>query len=311
MAIIHFQPMAMQRVWGGRMLESHFQRVLPDANSPYGESWEMVDREEAQSIVASGNYEGLSLHDLWCSHREQVFGVGLPDSDRFPLLIKILDAKEDLSIQVHPPAGVAGALGGEPKTEMWYIAAAEPGARLVVGLKSGVTRESFARAIETGDVAQQIHEIAVKRGDSIFIPSGRLHAIGAGLVIFEIQQNSDTTYRVFDWNRVGLDGTPRELHIAESMASIDFDDIEPSLDQPQGSVIARCEHFVVERFLLGPGQRLGNLRADRFSLLNVVDGEIEDEYGTVWPAGSTLMITVGNSEVSAKKNTTLLRTNIP
>lgn len=311
MAIVHFQPMAMQRVWGGRMLETHFHRVLPDAVAPYGESWEMVDRAEAQSVVASGPYEGLTLHQLWNSHRDEVFGRGLPDSDRFPLLIKILDAREDLSIQVHPPASIAGSLGGEPKTEMWYIAHAQPDARLVVGLKAGVSEESFARAIENGEVADQIHEIPVKKGDSIFIPSGRLHAIGAGLVIFEIQQNSDTTYRVFDWNRVGLDGKPRELHIAESMASIDFTDIEPPIDTPDGSVIARCEHFVVERFQLEQGQSIGSLRHDRFSLLHVVEGELRDDQGANWAAGSTLLLTPGGESLIATASTILLRSNIP
>lgn len=311
MAILHFQPMVMERVWGGRMLETHFQRPLPDATAPYGESWEMVDREEAQSIVASGTYAGMTLHELWLGQREHLFGEGLPNSERFPLLIKILDAREDLSIQVHPPARVADELRGEPKTEMWYIAAAQPGARLVVGLKSGVTKEAFSTAIATGNVAQQIHEIAVKQGDSIFIPSGRLHAIGAGLVIFEIQQNSDTTYRVFDWNRLGLDGKPRELHIAESMASIDFSDIEPPIDTPHGSEIARCEHFVVERFQLDPGQTIGNLRRDRFSLVHVVEGGLEDENGSIWPAGSTLLITVGDSVLRAVNRVTALRTNIP
>ncbi len=311
MAIVHFQPMAMERVWGGRMLETHFQRPLPDDSSPFGESWEMVDREEAQSVVTSGDYAGLSLHELWCSHREQVFGKDLPSTHRFPLLIKILDAREDLSIQVHPPLRVALELNGEPKTEMWYIAAAQPGARLVVGLKSGVTAESFSRAIEEGTVAEQIHEIPVREGDSIFIPSGRLHAIGAGLVIFEIQQNSDTTYRVFDWNRLGLDGKPRELHIEPSMASIDFTDIEPDMDSPNDSVIAHCEHFLVERFELQQGQSIGNLRQDRFSLVHVVEGQVRDEDGRVWPAGTTLLITVGASELSSLGNATLLRTNIP
>src|SRR5207302_7774492 len=148
---------------------------------------------------------------------------------RFPLLIKILDAQEKLSLQVHPPAHKAAALGGEPKTEMWYIAEAEPGAELYVGLKQGVTRTEFERKISSGTVAECFHRIAVREGDTMFLPSGRVHALGAGLVIFEIQQNSDTTYRVFDWNRVGLDGKPRELHVTESLENIDFEDFEPGL----------------------------------------------------------------------------------
>src|SRR5439155_3212833 len=117
----------------------------------------------------------------------------------------------------------------EPKNEMWYIADAAPGAELYVGLKRGVTREQFEQKIRTGEVAECFHRLKVRAGDAMFLPSGRVHAIGAGLVIFEVQQNSDTTYRVFDWNRVGLDGKPRALHIEQSLASIDFNDFEPGL----------------------------------------------------------------------------------
>jgi mannose-6-phosphate isomerase len=124
---------------------------------------------------------------------------------------------------------VASALAGEPKTEMWYVAEAAPGAQLYVGLKRGVTRADFEQRIKAGTVAECFHRIGVQAGDAMFLPSGRVHALGAGLVIFEIQQNSDTTYRVFDWNRLGLDGKPRELHIPQSLASIDFNDYEPSL----------------------------------------------------------------------------------
>ena len=127
------------------------------------------------------------------------------------------------------PASKAAELKGEPKTEMWFIADAAPGAELFVGLKRGVTRAEFEKKIADGSVAECFHRVPVRAGDTMFLPSGRVHAIGAGLVIFEIQQNSDTTYRVFDWNRIGLDGKPRELHVAQSLASIDFNDFEPKL----------------------------------------------------------------------------------
>jgi mannose-6-phosphate isomerase len=136
-----------------------------------------------------------------------------------------------LSLQVHPPAAKAAELGGEPKTELWYIAEAEPGAELYVGLKRGVSRNEFDQKMKNGTVAECFHRVPVKAGDAMFLPSGRVHAIGSGLVIFEIQQNSDTTYRVFDWNRLGLDGKPRPLHQPESLASIDFNDFEPTLVQ--------------------------------------------------------------------------------
>lgn len=301
----------MERVWGGRALETLYGRRLPDAQRPYGESWEMVDRSDEQSIVAHGDFAGKSLHELWQHHRDELFGLGLPDSERFPLLIKILDARDDLSIQVHPPADIAPSLNGEPKTEMWYIAEARDGAQLYVGLRHGSNRESFEQAIYNGEVAQHVHAIAVKRGDSIFIPSGRLHAIGAGLVIFEIQQNSDTTYRVFDWNRLGLDGRPRTLHVEESLKSIDFGDIEPGMDEPQGAVLAACDFFVVERFALEEGELIAMARTDRFSLFSIVEGELIDEEGQTWRKGATVMGRVGAAPLRAADDSIILRTHIP
>lgn len=189
---------------------------------------------------------GLTLHDLWQNHRTAVFGSLRSDSPRFPLLMKILDACDDLSIQVHPPASLALELGGEPKTEMWFIAHADPGAKIYAGLRTGVTRAQFDIALQDGTVAEVVHVLQPRTGDCLFIPSGRIHAIGAGLLIYEIQQNSDTTYRVFDWNRTGLDGRPRALHLAESLASIDFADFQPEMQptDPDGTLIS-CQHFHV------------------------------------------------------------------
>src|SRR6185295_5791128 len=183
------------------------------------------------SVVANGPLAGKDLHWLVEHHRAELLGPASLQNGRFPLLIKLLDAQEKLSLQVHPPAQKAVALGGEPKTEMWYIADATPGAELYVGLKRGVTRAEFEQKIKTGEVAECFHRVPVRAGDTMFLPSGRVHAIGGGLVIFEIQQNSDTTYRVFDWNRLGLDGKPREVHVPQSLASIDFNDFEPPLIQ--------------------------------------------------------------------------------
>src|SRR5215210_1622800 len=208
---ITFEPLFMERLWGGRRLEASLGKRLPP-KARIGESWEIVDREEAQSVVHNGMFRGKTLHELWTEHRDTVFGA-VPDAGRFPLLIKLLDAQERLSIQVHPPAEIAPALHGEPKTEMWYFADCHGGSEIFAGLKRGVTREGFERALRDGLVAEQVHRITVKRGDAMFIPSGRLHAIGAGNLIVEVQQNSDTTYRVFDWNRIGLDGKTREIHL--------------------------------------------------------------------------------------------------
>lgn len=307
---ITFVPLYMQRVWGGRALESEYARKLPDG-APYGESWEIVDRADEQSIVRDGAFAGRTLHQLWTGHREEVFGPGLGDSERFPLLIKVLDARDDLSIQVHPPAAVAPELGGEPKTEMWYIADAAPGAKLYVGLRDGVDREDFDRALHEGSVAGAVHAIEPHAGDSIFIPSGRLHAIGAGLLIHEIQQNSDTTYRVFDWNRVGLDGKPRDLHVGESLRSIDFDDHEPGMDEPDGTSLAKCEHFQVEKLTPGDRESFGNARPDRFSIFSVAEGEARADDGRVFGKGDFFLLPAGGAPLTAGMPSVILRTTIP
>lgn len=264
-------------------------RTLPD-DQPYGESWELSDRADCQSRVVSGRFAGRSIHDLWLAHRVEVFGepmAGHP-SPRFPLLVKVLDCADDLSIQVHPPAGLAAELGGEPKSEMWHFIEAAPGARLYAGLRRDVTREAFEDALAAGEVAGCVHSMMPAAGDSLMVHSGRLHALGRGLLVFEIQQNSDTTYRVFDWNRPGLDGRPRELHVEASLRSIDFDDFEPSL-HPAGAPnpLAECGHFRVDRLDPGgdPQGRDGHARII-MPLANVDWGGVVVETGRVaiWPA---------------------------
>ena len=270
---LRLQPLYMERVWGGRALETVFSRELPDADAPYGESWEVVDRPDERSVVFGGPLSGLTLSELWTHHRPEIFGRHAPAAPRFPLLIKILDARDTLSLQVHPPALIAGALGGEPKTEMWVVVDAEPGASLYAGVNEGVTRETFDASLRAGTAAGDVPKIPAAPGDFIFIPSGRLHAIGAGLLIFEIQQNSDTTYRVFDWNRTGLDGKPRALHIAESLQCIDFSDTTPGMGHADGETLVKCEHFHVRRHTLAPGETTA-AGDGRFRIFGVVSGTL-------------------------------------
>jgi mannose-6-phosphate isomerase len=253
-----FAPLCMERVWGGHRITGELERA-PLTPALIGESWELVDRVDAQSVVAQGPHAGRTLHELWTKHRAEVFGAQAPVGPRFPLLAKILDARETLSVQVHPPASIAPELGGEPKTEMWYLLGATEEAAVYAGFKKGVDRGAFEKALVDGSVESMLHKIPVQPGDAIFIPSGRCHAIGAGCLIVEIQQNSDTTYRVFDWNRMGLDGKPRALHVRESLASIDFDDHEPALssgERKDGAVmtiVAECAYFrVVEMAIEKP-----------------------------------------------------------
>ncbi len=266
-----FRPLYMERVWGGDRLAA-MPGKHPPVDVPIGESWEIVDRADAQSVVARGPLIGTTLHELWTVFRKDVFGAGVPDSPRFPLLAKILDARETLSVQVHPPADKAAELKGEPKTEMWYLLDAAEGAELFAGFRRGTTRAGFEKALGEGRAAELLHRVPVRAGDAMFIPSGRCHAIGAGCLIVEMQQNSDTTYRVFDWNRTGLDGKPRALHVAESLASIDFADHEPALAQLTGETVASCPEFHVERWQL-PAPR-ADTSADGV-IFTVLSGEVE------------------------------------
>lgn len=281
---IRFTAIYQSRVWGGRRMETLLGATLPDATTPFGEAWTISDRPEAMSVTE----QGISIHELWVNHREQVFGKALlhSTSPTFPLLMKILDACDDLSIQVHPPASMAAALNGEPKTEMWFIAHADPGAKIYAGLKPDVTREHFESALQNGTVAEVVHVIEARTGDCLFIPSGRVHAIGAGLLIYEIQQNSDTTYRVFDWNRVGLDGKPRALHVQESLQSIDFSDFEPQVQKIEADgTMVKCEYFDVR--LCDQAGIVGE--AGECVTLAVVSGEISVG-GTILTAGDFALL---------------------
>ena len=243
---LRFEPILKERIWGGRNLESLYNKSLPP-NVPVGESWEVSDRKEDSSVITNGEYAGNDLTWLMKNFSSEIMGQVTLHSNRFPLLVKILDAQQKLSLQVHPPAEKATQMGGEPKTEMWFVTHAEPGADLFVGLKNGVTEDTFRHKIDDGSVADCFHQIKVSAGDAMFLPSGRVHAIGAGNVIFEIQQNSDTTFRVFDWNRTGLDGKPRELHIDSSMKSIDFLDFEPPLcSSLEGNPVIPGSNLIVD-----------------------------------------------------------------
>lgn len=244
----------MERIWGGRRLESEFGKNLPD-DAHIGEAWEIVDRAEAQSVVRHGPLRDQRLHDLWMQDRQSIFG-DVSDSPRFPLLIKLLDAHDRLSLQVHPPEEIASSLGGEPKTEFWYIAAAQSGAKIYAGLRESVSPNEFATAVRDGKIESLTHALPVRAGDAMFLPSGRFHAIGGGIVLFEIQQNSDTTYRVFDWNRKDEQGKERALHVDQAVRSIDFDDTAPQLVRPEGEQLVRCDYFEIQKWMLDEAREI-------------------------------------------------------
>lgn len=289
---IRFQPIYQDRVWGGRSFERALGRSLPEAR-PIGESWEVVDRPEAQSLIADGALAGLTLREALARHAAVLMGPKWRVGQPFPILIKWLDCRERLSLQVHPPADIAPALQGEPKTENWFIADTTGDANLIVGLKAGATRAAFARALVDGTLEGCVHRFAVQPGDSILVRSGTIHAIDGGNLILEIQQNSDTTYRVYDWGRVGLDGRPRQLHVAESLASIDWQLFEPPPVRAADAeaVIADAAEFRIRRVPLAAGARMRIAAGEQPRLVSVVRGRISAGTGAAaWRTGDNLLL---------------------
>ncbi len=239
-------PVFKNRIWGGQKLKKVFGKDLPSGEK-IGESWEIADLPEGQSTIANGPFSGQTLASLVEQYPEQITGVR--DFARpFPLLVKLLDAEDVLSVQVHPDPKTCRRMGrGQPKTECWYIIDAEPGAVIYKGLKAGVTREQFAQAIKTGTTAEWLARVPVEPGQCHFLPAGTAHAIGAGLLIAEIQTPSDTTYRVFDWNRLDDAGQPRQLHIEEALESIHFDITAEMLPVTTVGRLVDCEYFKIDK----------------------------------------------------------------
>jgi mannose-6-phosphate isomerase len=285
MAVLSLSPVYQERIWGGQSFREFYGRDLP-AGKKIGEAWEVCDRPEAQSQA-----DGRTLHELWTGPRKkEIFGTKAPGTERFPILIKLLDARDRLSLQVHPPAALAPKFNGEPKTELWYFLHTRPEAGIYVGLRKGVTRKAFEAAIETRTLADCFHRLPTAPGEAMFLPSGRVHAIGAGNVILEIQQNSDTTFRVYDWDRTGDDGKPRQLHVEQSLECINFNDFEPVFTQPHGSKIIRCNLFNIDRTCLFEKEER-EFAADPATCAYVFVAHGRVKIGeTGYPAGSSLLI---------------------
>lgn len=273
---IRFQPLLKEYLWGGRRLGGELGKPIGDGPH-YAESWEAVDHGDDQSMVADGAWAGKTLGELVADHGQALFGRHHPQP-QFPLLFKFLDAERTLSVQVHPN-DAQGALLDPPdlgKTEAWVVLAAAPGAKIYAGLKPGVDRATLERELAAGTCDNCLHEFEPQVGDCVFIKAQTVHAIGAGLLIGEIQQSSNTTYRLFDWNRVDADGKPRQLHIQESLDVIDYErgpvaaQTPQPTDRPHVERLVDCDKFVLDRWQLDGPQPCGG--DERFHLLAVVDG---------------------------------------
>jgi len=258
------------KVWGGRRLATALDKSLP-TDQPYGESWELHDR----SLIMNGAYRGLSLGELTRQFGADLIGAGNDPAAGVPLLAKFIDASEWLSIQVHPNDKQAKALEGEPrgKTEAWVVLDAEPGARLVIGLQPGTTRRQMATAIKSNRLEELLVYAEATPGDLLYIPANTIHALGPGILVYEIQQSSDTTYRLYDWGRLGLDGQARELHIDKGIQVAKLESL-PQVRQPGGDLLVDGEYFRAWRHRLGAGAL--NLPTEgRFQALSCIEGSLQ------------------------------------
>ena len=271
---LRFERHFLTKVWGGRALERRPGLALPPGK--IGETWEVVDREGENSLVATGGLKGFSLRELMKRHGKDLLGnVPAGKDGRFPLLVKYIDAAENLSVQVHPDDESAPRIAGaEAKSEAWYIVDAKPGSRIYAGLRPEVTAREFERVADGPGVLETLLAWEVAPGDCLMVPGGTVHAIGAGVTILEVQQNSDTTYRLWDWGRTG-----RETHVAEALRCIRFGDpvrapIRPRWF-PEGELqvahLARCKHFGLNALCLSKSVRRST--QSQFNLYAVIEGE--------------------------------------
>jgi mannose-6-phosphate isomerase len=325
-----FSPVFRDYIWGGRNLETRLGREIPPGI--IAESWEISGHPSSPTAVDNGPLAGLTLPELLDRYGLALVGrrsQAMLERDRFPLLVKLLDANKPLSVQVHPDDDYANAHenGELGKTEMWYILHAEPDAYLTYGLKRGVTPASFRHHLETGSLESCLYQLPIRAGEAVFIPAGSLHAIMDGILLAEIQQNSDATYRVYDWNRVGADGQPRPLHIDKAMDVINFEQVEPEafavelLEEDHSfrrESITTSPYFNVERLIFSEKELRFTGRCDgaTFEIWGAVSGRSQ-----IFCGGQTLDLPairfallpaiVGDYELKVTEPTVLLRVYVP
>lgn len=316
---LKFKPEMKERVWGGRAL-GQFGLELPDG--PIGEGWMIGDHPNGTTKVVNGELAGMGLDEVREKYGSVMFGTKGSSSEhnRFPLLIKLLDCNDDLSVQVHPSndyeALPAGELG---KTEMWYVLDAKPGASIIYGLKPGMNRESFAQSIAENRIMDSLQEVEVTAGDSFYIPAGTVHALRAGVLVAEIQQNSDTTYRLYDYDRLGLDGKPRELHIEHSLNVTAYEGsgatrMKTDVESPNVWLrLASSPFFIVEK---GIAERRWNLQTspESFTILVVCDGAgtLEWADGSIeLERGNCFLLPANLGAYSLNGSVTVLRSYLP
>ncbi len=315
---LKFYPVYKDYPWGGSRIPKTFHRDVPAGI--YAESWEISDRDDGMSVVSNGPLSGQTLHELLQTTPEEILGSRVK-GHRFPLLVKLIDAKQKLSVQVHPNDQTAAQFGGEAKTEMWYLLGDNP-TQVYCGLKKNITRAGFLQAIQEGTSAETLRTVPVEKNSAVFVPGGHVHAIDAGCLILEIQQNSNTTYRLYDWDRMGNDGRPRDLHIEQAIQVIDWNDHQNPLIQPKRLVdtdsfqcweIIACEYFRLEKLCFSQPLKVP-MSGKTFHALFIAEGKTTVE----WAGGSesantgeSILIPAALPAYTLSGNATVLRITVP
>lgn len=304
-------------IWGGTKLREQFGKV--SSLDRLAESWELSCHKDGQSIIANGEYKGRTLSDYLADNKDAL-GKNCEKFEYFPVLIKLIDARDNLSVQVHPDNDYAQRVEGEyGKTEMWYIVDCDENASLIYGFKENISKEDFRRAIEENTLLDKVNTVPVKKGDVFFIKSGTLHAIGKGILIAEIQQNSNTTYRVYDYGRIGADGNPRELHIEKALDVTDLKPAKPyklqkplELDGRTVQLLADCDYFTVSRQDVEEKTKI-TVDENSFCHILVIDGEasLSAEDGELsLKKGSSIFIPAGSGEYIINGKCSMIITEI-
>lgn len=318
---LFFKPIYKDYIWGGDRIVRLYDRNEPPG--VYAESWEVSDRTDGMSVVSRGPLAGRTLREIMETSGPALLGRRVKASV-FPLLIKLIDSRDRLSVQVHPNDESAARFGGEAKTEMWYVLDCKAGAGVFAGLKRGVDERAFGEAMRTKRFRDILAFVPVQPGDAIFIPGGLVHAIDEGCLLLEVQQNSNTTYRIYDWDRVGADGKPRPLHLKEAMQVIRWDLAESAKvqprEQPSSGVnrfwdVLRCPYFRLERIALAePLECAGD--GGSFTILFVSQGRVSIRWGDsseALPRGTTCLIpaSLESIRIEPEAGADLLRVTVP
>ncbi|MDE1207506.1 type I phosphomannose isomerase catalytic subunit [Tenacibaculum larymnensis] len=318
--LLRFTPILKQKIWGGKKLNQLLHKKSDGSN--IGESWEISDVDGDESIVSNGNLKGRTLRSLLKEYKYDLVGnyVYKTFGKQFPLLIKFIDAKEVLSIQVHPDDDLAGLQESYGKTEMWYVMQADEEANIIIGFKENSSKEEYIQHLDNKTLLSILNVDKVTKGDVYFVPPGRVHAIGAGLLIAEIQQTSDITYRIYDWDRKDIDGNYRELHTEKALKTIDFSAKNTykttySKQENVASQVVTCPYFTTNILPVKGEKEVDLSRKDSFIIYMCVEGEVTffyDSQQEIIRKGETILVPacIDKVEILSEGSSELLETYI-